>query len=174
MGSLYKNITGNVATKLDIRILKTEKVKTISLCNVHASDPVTVDVYIYREDKIYNNPAGGEDPTDVSTWGTLDQPDPYQRDEVTGQYANGSFTPPPMLEVKYCIVKNLSIPKAVTFVLQEDELNFNANKYKLYVKLNNSDSAVDLILCTRMKRPEELVKGDFSSSSYSGGSSGGY
>lgn len=50
----------------------------------------------------------------------------------------------------FYILKDTTIPKGVTLVLQANEINFNNNTYTLYIKLNNADSAVDII--TRYNR----------------------
>ena len=119
MAYIYKNITGNTATILDV-------VPTnMRLCNVHASDSVGVDLYLYKTeideagDRAYVGQGGN--------WNALDT-------TVTTYY----------------LLKNVVIPFGVTLLLNEEVLNYNHEKYDLYIKLSASDSAVDLSISNLM------------------------
>lgn len=49
MSIIYKNITGNTAEELySISELMESRIKTINLVNIHATDNVSVDLYLYR------------------------------------------------------------------------------------------------------------------------------
>ncbi len=119
MANIYKNITGNTAT--EISSYKTDY-NTISLCNVHASDGVNVDIYLYREEGYRT----------------------YSYDE-NGRRDDGSYNDPTITTSIYYILKNVNIPNGVTLFLDKDILSFDTKKYRLYIKLSASDSAVDLI-----------------------------
>ena len=119
MANIYKNITGNTAIK--IAKYKTDY-NTISLCNVHASGGVNVDLYLHREEG-YNT---------------------YSYDE-DGRREDGSYDAPTITTYIYYILKNVNIPNGVTLLLDKDILSFDAKKYRLYIKLSASDSAVDLV-----------------------------
>ena len=42
------------------------------------------------------------------------------------------------------IIKDLVMPYSSTLILSKEEFAYNINLYELYIKLNASDSAVDL------------------------------
>ena len=114
MSIIYKNITGNTATIL--AVVPTN----MRLCNVHATDSVKVDLYLYK--------------TEIDKEG--------ERTYV-GQGGNWNALVP--VEETYYILKNLEIPFGVTLLLNEEVLSHNSNKCELYIKLSASDSAVDII-----------------------------
>jgi len=124
MSLIYKNITGSTAVTLidsytDGSI--SQKLDNISLCNVHATDVVSIDLYycyiIYQ-------------PQLSTDWNTT----PIVA--VDGAGVEGIF--------EYYIIKNVTIPKGATLNL--DNLSFNNVLYGLKIKLNNSTSAVDVII----------------------------
>lgn len=158
MGYIYKNITGNVATSLNSRTRKDEKYTRISICNKHATDAVTVDLYIWRQDKKNWAILGltPDTPSNPSTWTNLDYPDPYDEDEMTGQFANGSFTHPGYDESTYYIIKGIVIPKGVSIGLDEYSLVFNSSKYGMYIKLNEADGTVDVMASKEKKTDYEI------------------
>ena len=133
MGAIYKNITGNTATDLGLSTSKRFEYCKMSFCNVHASDAVNIDLYLSGDrvsDKIIDV---GED---------VDK----HRYNEDGVYDNNSYDAPTTLTSVYYILKNTTIPNGASLFLGEGELFFNNNKYKMFIKLNNADSAVDVII----------------------------
>jgi hypothetical protein len=127
MSSIYKNITGNTATDLDIYDEKFVMYISMMLCNIHSSDSVTVDLYITRT-------SDGELP-------------PNDKDDTrTFVGENGNWDPLPTTRFDYHILKNMVIPKGATLKLDNNDLFFDNTLYDLYIKLSASDSAVDVIL----------------------------
>ena len=127
MSLLYKNITGNTATDLDIST-STEAVYTsINICNTHDTDAVTFDLYITANVKSDSRFTVG------STAYTDDVP-------------SNNWDPITEITYTYYLVKNISIPMGVTLALDKSIVSFNNNKYALYVKLNASDSQVSIII----------------------------
>mgnify|MGYP003659041062 FL=1 len=119
MSNIYINLTGDTATILNV-------VPTnMRLCNVHATDSVGVDLYLYK--------------TEIDKEG--------ERTYV-GQGGNWNALVP--VEETYYILKNLEIPFGVTLLLNEEVLNYNHEKYDLYIKLSASDSAVDISISILM------------------------
>lgn len=127
MSSIYKNITGTTATDLDIYDEKFVMYTSMMLCNIHASDSVSVDLYITRTID------GDEPPNDKDDTRTF-----------VGQ--NGNWDPLPTTRFDYHILKNMVIPKGATLNLDNNDLFFDNTLYDLYIKLSASDSAVDVIL----------------------------
>ena len=158
MAYIYKNINGNTATSLNSRTREDEKYTRVVMCNKHATDAVTVDLYIYRQYKKNWAITGltGTDPSDAATWGALDYPDPYDQDEASGQYANGSFTDPGMSEEIYYIIKGISIPQGESLALDQYALAFNSEKYSMYIKLNEADGTVDVMASKEKKTSYEI------------------
>ena len=115
MSNIYINLTGDTATILDV-------VPTnMRLCNVHATDSVKVDLYLYKTE------------ADLET----------ENRSYVGQ--EGNWNALATVEKTYYILKNVEIPFGVTLLLNEEVLSHNSNKYELYIKLSASDSAVDII-----------------------------
>jgi len=135
MSLIYKNITGNAAVTLidsytdgDI----SQKLDSINLCNIHDTDSVTVDLYYSYT--IYA--------TQLNTnWNTT----PAIAVDTNG--VQGIFT--------YYLIKNVIIPKGATLNL--DDISFNNQIYLLAIKLNASDSAVDVIIDAEIKGTTETV-----------------
>tara|TARA_R110000824_G_scaffold369793_1_gene559311 strand:+ start:1958 stop:2416 length:459 start_codon:yes stop_codon:yes gene_type:complete len=112
------NYTSDYNTKVPL-------MKGMSLCNIHSTDSVNVDLYAYLvEINQSNNPSRGQ----VDEHNTLDV--------VADTY------------LTYYLLKNLTIPKGVTLNLDENELCYDKKYYDLYIKLNASDSAVDVTIKT--------------------------
>mgnify|MGYP003148387801 FL=1 len=122
MNYKYLNITGNTAQELiDDSDINAKNIKLLNVCNVHASDSVNLDLYFYRSSKgsIYSS-----------------SPDDHANRENSTAVSES-----------YYIVKNMTIPYGKT--LQFEASDFLIDKtinYALYIKLNNSDSAVDIII----------------------------
>ena len=135
MSLIYKNITGSTAVTLidsytdgDI----SQKLDSINLCNVHDTDSVTVDLYYSYT--IYA--------TQLSTnWNTT----PVIAVDNNG--VQGIFI--------YHLIKNVIIPKGTTLNL--DDISFNNKIYLLAIKLNASDSAVDVIIDAEIKGTTETI-----------------
>ena len=47
---------------------------------------------------------------------------------------------------KYSIINSLSIPKGGTLILEEDEIEYDMERFSLTIQLNESDSQVDVII----------------------------
>jgi hypothetical protein len=117
----YKNITGSTAQELlDYSELKNKTIKCINLCNVHASDSVLVDLYLYKKPSSNYSPSY-DDHADVN---------------------NETIT-----NLSYYILKNTKIPYGSTLQLEASDFLIDKNiTQTLYIKLNASDSAVDVII----------------------------
>ena len=118
MGYIYKNITGNTAEILLNKYkLSRPPLKKISICNIHSSNSVLVDLYLYNTNES-DVPDANNDWTVITTTNT------------------------------YYIIKYVKILKGSTLILEEDDLLIDSKsiEYDLYVKLDQSDSAVDIII----------------------------
>lgn len=129
MSHLYRNITGNTATDLIVDKEETVSYEYIRMCNVHASDTVDVDLYIYQKQYTDNRRFRGE-----------------ELDIQVGD--NGDWDALLYNEKIYYIIKNVTIPKGTSLVLNKDDFTFDNRFYKLYIKLSAGDSAVDVQLST--------------------------
>tara|TARA_R110000787_G_scaffold149190_1_gene263144 strand:+ start:34 stop:411 length:378 start_codon:yes stop_codon:yes gene_type:complete len=123
MAYIYKNITGNTAEELySMTELRESRIKTISLANIHATDKVSVDLYLYTT-KGYR---------------------------TTGPYASGSYNAEHAVNSynTYYMYKAVVIPIGATLQLESKDLYIDYNNviYDLYIKLNAADSAVDVII----------------------------
>ena len=118
----YFNITGNTAEVLfeynDFNDNE-QWIEEMSMCNIHATDVVTVDLYYYVE--LTDKATGYQE-----SWG---------RDEVLGT-----------TEYLYYLLKAVSIPIGVTLLLTREDFILENSKYKLKIKLNAADSAVDVVI----------------------------
>ena len=135
MSLIYKNITGSTAVTLidsytdgDV----SQKLDSINLCNVHDTDSVTVDLYYSYT--IYASQLS----TDWNTTPVI----AVDRDGVQGIFI-------------YYLIKNVIIPKGTTLNL--DDISFNNKIYLLAIKLNASDSAVDVIIDAEIKGTTETI-----------------
>ena len=144
MANAYQNITGNTATRVN-SIVRNHSVNCLKLCNIHASDAVVLDLYItYTErDKSSDNR------------------------EYVGD--NGNWNPLTRLTKTYYILKNVSMPKGTTLVLDNKDLSFDVKRYDLYIKLDQSDSAVDIIVDTEILQINKTNRNTSRTSSGSGG-----
>jgi hypothetical protein len=135
MSLIYKNITGSTAVTLidsytdgDV----SQKLDSINLCNVHDTDSVTVDLYYSYT--IYASQLSTD-------WNTT----PVIAVDTNG--VQGIFI--------YYLIKNVIIPKGTTLNL--DDISFNNKIYLLAIKLNASDSAVDVIIDAEIKGTTETI-----------------
>lgn len=98
---LHNNISGSITQEL-LAVGDNISVNSVSICNIHATDPVVVDLYIGKCD------------------------------------------------AKYYIIKNYTLGHGSTLTLEKEEVSFNnnTNQYGLFIKLNNTDSATDVIIRT--------------------------
>ena len=121
MGYIYKNITGSTATDLDINSINNPKYtfSNMILCNVHATDSVTINLYLYRTEMTDSRAKRGD---------------------------NGDWNDLESTEYSYYILNNVKIPNGATLVLDKEDLDFDRSIYNLYIKLDQADSAVDIIL----------------------------
>lgn len=119
--SVYKNISGDTAIDLEIESSYTSNsiISNIILCNIHSSDSVNVDLYLYKKEFTDTRSQVGE---------------------------KGNWDPLTSTISIYYILKNVVMPTGTTLFLDNSYLKFDKNKYSLYIKLNNSDSTVDIIL----------------------------
>ena len=149
--SLYYNITGNTATTLELKEFyndNSQNPQYVYFANINASDAVSVDLYITRS---YRN-------SYTETLGEDQYGNPYVvSNETTGSYAHkeGSYPLPAVgtndytedrTTVTYYYIKGLVIPANTSLRYDYNYLEFNRNKYTLKIKLNNSDSAVDIMI----------------------------
>ena len=121
MAYIYKNITGNTATDLEVQEIENNKytLSTMSLCNIHTSDAVLIDLYLYRTEMTDSRSIVGEG----GDWNDLES-----------------------TTYSYYILNNIKIPNGATLVLDKEDLDFDRSIYNLYIKLDQADSAVDIIL----------------------------
>ena len=117
MGYIYKNITGDTAEILLSKKQLNAPIEKINICNIHSSDSVLVDLYLYNTSDSAV-PDANNDWTVVTTTNT------------------------------YYIIRYVKISKGSTLILEEDDLliNHESPKYDLYIKLDQSDSVVDIII----------------------------
>jgi len=128
MSLIYKNITGSTEVILIDSYTNgstSQKLDNVSLCNVHATDSVNVDLYYCY---IIYEPKKSTDWNPVPPIQSIDNDD-------------GSITESIFI---YYVIKNVTIPKGTTLNL--DTLSFDNTLYQLKIKLNNSDSAVDVVI----------------------------
>ena len=116
---IHKNLTGSTATVITNTYDDNNDydIYSMTLCNIHATDVVSVDLYLSKLN--LNTHFAGKN----GNW-----------DEVADTYTTIS------------ILKNVEIDSGNTLVLESREIEFDSTQFDLYIKLNNSDSAVDIII----------------------------
>ena len=121
MGYIYKNITGNAAIDLEVRDIENSKYKLapMTLCNTHATDSVSVNLYLNKIEGTDARSSVGD---------------------------SGDWNPLETTNTSYYILNNIVMPNGSTLLLDSSYLKFDRSMYKLYIKLSASDSAVDIIL----------------------------
>jgi|2_EtaG_2_1085320.scaffolds.fasta_scaffold19498_2 hypothetical protein len=119
MSYIYKNITGDtVQVLLSKNELKNNNIKSMNICNIHASDRVAVDLYLYRT---YGDAIGG-----------------YEKDTETK-------TEESYYLINSLIIPNtvtLQLKDSDLLIDYETILPL----YDLRIKLDAGDSAVDIII----------------------------
>ena len=169
MSYIYKNITGSTAT--EIKLESRYSYPSVLLCNIHSTDEVLVDLYIQRSeitgtvDTIFKTDENGTKYYEDRLNTELHRPKKGQDD---GRKIDGSYNEVERTTYTYYILKSLVMPVKSTLVLDEEEFKHDIGKYRLYIKLDQSDSAVDV----------KIIQGEMLKGLSSGGSgitsSGGY
>ena len=145
MSYIYKNITASTAIELVLD--PNYSYDNMTLCNIHATDAVSVDLYITRfevTDTVSVLVHVSEDGTkhyedQLNTF--LIKPSKENED---GRKIDGSYNEVETTTYTYYILKGLVMPFTSTLVLNQEELRHDLGLYQLYIKLNASDSAVDV------------------------------
>ena len=121
---IHKNLTGNTATELTSRHDSNNDfdVYSMLLANIHASDVVTFDLYIQRPNAIMEFKGNGVEPI------------------------NGDWTAITKTYTTIYLLKSVDIDAGNTLVLDSNEIEYDSTTFDLYIKLNNSDSKVDIII----------------------------
>jgi len=155
--SLYYNITNNTAQRLELKELysSSENPKYVCFTNVHSTDAVSIDLYITRQNDLVSFGLGQDENGDDIIDETESRVQNYYRNEITPAQNTNDYTQTSAAQYSqsatsivetYYYIKNLVIPKGVTLKYDYSDLEFNRDKYILKIKLNNSDSAVDIII----------------------------
>tara|TARA_R100001510_G_scaffold17871_1_gene15244 strand:- start:823 stop:1287 length:465 start_codon:yes stop_codon:yes gene_type:complete len=106
------------------RSYQPRRLKSMSICNIHATDVASVN--LYASNTIYNQ---------------SNDPSIGQRDE------NNTLDVIEDTTTLYYLLKGVKIPANVTMVIDlENELCFSTHLSDLYIQLGASDSAVDVII----------------------------
>tara|TARA_R100000951_G_scaffold12825_3_gene10263 strand:- start:11953 stop:12399 length:447 start_codon:yes stop_codon:yes gene_type:complete len=98
-------------------------IQSLALCNIHASDSVTIDLYARFTQINQSNDVNRGQYNEDNTLDVID-------DTV----------------IDYYLLKNVVIPKGVTLKLTEEEMCYDNKYYDLYLKLSAADSAVDVAI----------------------------
>ena len=133
MSSRYENITGNSETTL---LFKTSKeplyLYSMRLTNIHATDSVTVDLYIKQK----FSPSKKSVPNSANDW-----------------------TPATTISANtFYILKKIALPLGATLMLNADELEMS-DEHTLFIKLSASDSAVDVLIEQRKSKRSKQGSG---------------
>ena len=120
---LHISLSGNTATELiEININKDLDIYSMTICNTHASDVVSIDLYLQKLDD------GSEYPGKDRDW-----------NERTDTYITVS------------LLKNVEIDAGNTLILEPSEVEYSGKEFALYAQLNNSDSETDIIINFKRK-----------------------
>ena len=159
----YLNIIGNAATTLVVKQdeyssesntgyqasanlsnnLYSPPIKSMTLCNVHATDSVIVDLYITKTDPILTINSNNRDTrykvpkreyVDIEVGAENDYIEIFDS------------TPPVATTETYYILKRITLPIGATLVLEQNDLQYNNILYDLVISLNAVDSSVDVII----------------------------
>ena len=142
MKGIYNNISGTTATELlnkGYLSYPSASLESIKLCNTHASDDCSVDLYLHN--KVYSHVSMDGTGSIINT----NTNPPSKLVENTDWTVDSDIT-----TYKYYIIKNLVIPSGVTVQLDENDLKFENKYYDLYIQLGDSGSTVDVIMYTRL------------------------
>ena len=142
MKGIYNNISGTTAVELfgkGYLSYPPARLESIKLCNTHASDDCSVDLYLYNKitSPITNDGSG-------AIIGTNTNP-PSRSIQNTDWTIDSDAT-----IYKYYIIKNLVIPTGTTVQLDENDLKFENKYYDLYIQLGDAGSTLDVIIYTRL------------------------
>ena len=122
---LHKNVTGNTETVLiEKDTTYRYEIQNMTICNKHSSDAVVVDLFL-RQRIIPVKP------------------------EVE---LDNDFTSLTTTFSEVYLAKNVTIDFGTTLVLESNELDFDSTVFDFVIKLNNSDSDVDIIINIKKKR----------------------
>jgi hypothetical protein len=155
--NLYYNITGNTIQSLELKEVYNNSEDPTYVCftNIHDTDAVSIDLYITRQNDLVSFGLGqdenGDDIIDETESGVQN----YYRNDITPRQNTNDYTElsastysegVTSIVETYYYMKNLVIPKGVTLKYDYSDLKFNRDRYILKIKLNNSDSAIDVII----------------------------
>ena len=120
---LHISLSGNTATELiEININKDLDIYSMTICNTHASDVVSIDLYLQKLDD------GSEYPGKDRDWNA--RTDTY---------------------ITVSLLKNVEIDAGNTLILEPSEVEYSGKEFALYAQLNNSDSETDIIINFKRK-----------------------
>ena len=116
---IHKNVTGNTAVELSSRHDSNNDydIFSMTLANIHASDVVTIDLYITKLNA-----------------------------SIAFAGIDGDWNEPTTSSTTLYILKAVDIDAGNTLVLETNEVDFDTTLFDFYIKLNNSDSTVDVII----------------------------
>jgi len=122
---IYKNIRGNSATDIALgnRRISNKELYSVRLANIHSSDPVVIDLYLIYFPLISDRVP----PTSANDWTPTSES--VSIDDRT-----------------FYILKSLTLPVGVSLLLSKDDIEYDYSLYKLVIKLDQSDSAVDVLM----------------------------
>ena len=124
---IYKNCTGSTAEILYSKNdLQDNKIKTITLVNIHATDSVNIDLYLDTTESPIN--LGGASSHPAGSYRYSEQVQPERN--------------------IYYLYKAVVLPIGVTLQLESKDIyiDYQNSIYDLYIKLSAADSAVDVII----------------------------
>ena len=147
MAKAYISVAGNTETIIYDRILLgseeliiqsaenysdnyTSSIKSIRICNTHATDSVSIDLAIHYQD--------------IGNAEYLES----QRKILEGTAIPGfnDWTPVELTTTTYMLLNNVAIPNGVTLVLDEKDIAYDVLLHYLTIQLSAGDSAVDIII----------------------------
>ena len=138
MSKIYQNITGSSANLISSPDHIKYDYTSMNICNVHATDSVNIDLYLYRSRKSDSRKSKDGD------WNPLGS-------EITTYY----------------ILKSVTIPFGATLNLDEPFLGYDNMIYSLHIKLSASDSAVDVIVDgTKSRKQVQTIGNNGETNSY--------
>ena len=151
--NIYFNIVGNTETLItskketdanfEYNQNEGPSIQSMSICNVHSSNDVTVNLYIEEVTFAQNNNYNNSDYR-------LIVPKREDVDILPGEEADfiNQFDSTPGVDTTetYYILKNIIIPFGVTLYLNQSDLYYDDSRFSLKIVLNAEDSAVDLII----------------------------
>ena len=152
----YYNITGNTAQTLELKEVYNSSENPTYVCftNIHSTDAVSMDLYITRQKDLVSFGLG-QDENGNDIIDDTEKVENYYRNDITPTQNTNDYTQISASQYSqsatsiietYYYIKKLVIPKGVTLKYDYSDLEFNRNRYILKIKLNNSDSAVDIII----------------------------